>query len=202
MAGHKLALTCSKSKTFDSISHTPSRARSPGLPVNRIAKDAILIRRRRRRFYSINFRPARFFDGRDRPPIGKGLRPRQRPADGLPVGSDRPDRPGRGNPRSPSRRGWDTYAPDRVLWLPFTDRWLQTYRTHRASNPFPRCFGRSDPKQVKTRRRHPRESAWLRSATRPSSGPALVSVLVKESGRGATLACRTTRTVGRDGAGG
>jgi hypothetical protein len=55
MIGHKLALTCSKSEIFDTITHTPSRARSPGLTVDRIAKDSILIRRRTRRFYSIIF---------------------------------------------------------------------------------------------------------------------------------------------------
>src|SRR4051812_33963461 len=57
------------------------------------------------------------------------------------------------------------------------------------------------PKQVNTRRRHPRDKrvVMIRSATWPGSGPALVSVLVKESGRGATSARsdRPDRRAGR-----
>ena len=127
MVGHKLSLASSKSRTFDSISHTPSRARSPGLSVRPDCQRCHLN-------YVEGADSIASFSGR----LGfsmHGIVLRSvrvsGPTGGRPMvsRSDETDRSARaGNPRSPSRRGRDTYGPDRVL----------------------------------------------RSATRPSSGPALV----------------------------
>ena len=70
---------------------------------------------------------------------------------------------------------------------PIDPRWLPSIRPTRARRPSDASVDQSEAGQNPATA-SPARSAGLRSATRLSSGPALVSVLGKDSGRGATSA--------------
>ena len=93
-------------------------------------------------------------------------------------------------PNLPAVPGAGQEIPSSWVHRPDTNRqpYCALVRRHRSSEHAIGRVGRSDRSRLLPGKGTPVTSASLRSAMRPSSGPALVLVLGKESGRGATSA--------------